>query len=160
MTEKELRTAIDDADWARATAEAEIVARDGDAEWLIIPLDDGERWAAITIDTEDVDTDAIAIYPTRLAALAAQWAQWLRRVPRNDTPRRGWLEASEWLTPDQVTARYGLADGGVVRTARHRDRIHPAAIWQIHGKAWLVRAEEAERVWGAAARRAGAGKAR
>jgi hypothetical protein len=84
-----------------------------------------------------------------LAALAAQWERWLSRFPRNYTPRYGWMADSEWLTPDQVAARYGLADGGVVRTARHRGRIHEAGIWQIHGKAWMIRAEEAERLWGA-----------
>jgi hypothetical protein len=151
MTEAELRTALDDGDWAAATETAEFVAREGDVDWVIIPLDDG-RWAAT--DDAVVDGDHVDVFPTRLAALAAQWEGWLTRYPgydpaRDDTPQFGWIAAPEWLTPDQAAARYGLADGGVVRTARHRGRIHEGGIWQIHGKAWMIRAEEAERLWGA-----------
>jgi hypothetical protein len=162
MTETELHETLAHRDWATAMAHAEIVAEEGDVSWIIIPLAAG-RWAAT--DNAAITPVRIQVFPTRLAALAVQWQRWLARYPayepQDDTDRFGWRVYSDWWPTAEVARRYGLSDGGVVRVAIRDGRIHPAGRRKVTPQTWVIRAEEAERVWGAAAaRRAGAGKAR
>jgi len=150
MTEQELRIALADRDWSSAVADATVVAREGDVDWVIVPLADG-RWAAT--DDAEIDPDRVEIFPSRLAALAFQWAGWIARYPEydpdhDDTPRFGWVWPSEWITATEVARRYGRADGSVVRMAIRKGRVHPAALRKITTRMWLIRAEEAERLWG------------
>jgi len=130
--------------------DAEIVARDGKTQWILIPLADG-RWAATT--NAEPTGQTMPIFPTRLAALAYQWQKWLDRYPRyhpehDDNERFGWVAVPEWLSTNAVAARYGLQNPSTIRVAILRHRIHPAGLWKANGKAWLIRAEEAERLWG------------
>lgn len=93
MTETELRRALGERDWATVTQHAEIVAREGDVEWIILPLADG-RWAAT--DDAEIDADRMEFFATREEALAFQQAGWEASHPeddpnREDTDRFGWL---------------------------------------------------------------------
>ncbi len=47
----------------------------------------------------------------------------------------------QW-SPSYVVMRLDSAN------MRHRGRIDERGIWQVHGRAWMIRAEEAERLWG------------
>jgi len=68
----------------------EYVAQEGDVDWVIAPLPNGQ-WAAT--DDAEVSPDRVALFSSREAALRAQWI--------------GWLTAHPDYTPDQATDRYG-----------------------------------------------------
>jgi len=68
----------------------EIVAEEGDISWVVVALPDG-RWAAT--DDAEVAPDRVQVFPTRCAAVQAQWADWLLTYP------------DYW--PTQATGRFG-----------------------------------------------------
>jgi hypothetical protein len=70
--------------------DVEIVAQEGDIDWVIVRLPDG-RWTAT--DDAEVTPDRVEIFPTRGAALRFQW--------------EGWQAAHPDYTPDQATDRFG-----------------------------------------------------
>lgn len=119
-----------------------LIARDGRVRWFLVPP----------------ATDAAASDADYLPRLAHAWAEWLAQHPtyrpdRDDTAQFGWIGTPDWWTPKEVAGRYGLADAATVRMAKRLGRIHPAAIRIIDGRTWVMRAEEAERLWGVADRR-------
>lgn len=92
LTEADLRETLDNHDWTTATSHADIVATEGDIDWVIIPLADG-RWVAT--DDAEVSGDRITIHPTREAAVADLWSGWQISYPDYSedqlTDRFGWL---------------------------------------------------------------------
>jgi len=144
MTLDELDAAIREGDWATVGEEAEVVAIEGDTYWYVCPLEDGQ-WAAF-----DDESQYVEVFPTRLAAVAAQWQGWLDSYENynpesDDTSRFGWYEPSEWLTVADVAYRYRLPEKSIEQAIRD-GIVHSAALDNLPG-GYIIRAEEAERLW-------------
>jgi hypothetical protein len=148
MTETMLYDALAARDWTAIALPAELVATEGDITWIVGPLDDG-RWFAT--DDAELDPDRVTFFASRLAAIAFQWEGWLDVYPNYDdnqrTERFGWLADPDWMTAAEVAEQYHLTPGAV-RVAIFRGQAHHAGVWKRSAQLWLIRACEAERLWG------------
>jgi len=151
LTSAELQAWVNQGDWDRIrhTPSAIRVAIEDALEWWMGYTAEGSWWG---ISTAVADAGCIVWHDQRITVVGELWRQWLFWYPMTQSDgtvdaQRRWLYASDWWPPAAIADHWPTGGRQAVLEAIESGRIHPAGVQHWGANVWLIRTEEAERVW-------------